>query len=105
MRRSQRRAGTNVGICGRDGAVSLNYHLLSFILRLKLGSKLEQLWLRKAEMLLRRSANRNGGAGAACRGKHKMLYGKTFSGGIKAPLGLKCRVLTRGEKRKQEKVN
>lgn len=32
-----------------------------------------------------------------------MLYGKTFSAGIKFPLGLKCRLLTKGEKKKISK--
>lgn len=96
MRKSQRRAGTNVGICGRDEALPVNHHLLSFNLRLKQGSKLEQVWHSKAEMLLRHSANGNGCARAVCQGKHRMLHGKTFSGRIKVPLGLKCR----GKKRK-----
>lgn len=96
MRKSQRRAGTNVGICGRDEALPVNHHLLSFNLRLKQGSKLEQVWHSKAEMLLRHGANGNGCARAVCQGKHRMLHGKTFSGGIKVPLGLKCR----GKKRK-----
>lgn len=96
MRKSQRRAGANVGISGRYEALPVNHHLLSFNLRLKQDSKLEQVWHSKAEMFLRRSAKGNGCARAVCQGKHRMLHGKTFSGGIKVPLGLKCR----GEKRK-----
>lgn len=90
-----------MGICGRDEVLSVNHHLLSFNLRLKQGSKLEQVWHGKAEMLLRHSASRDGCARAGCQGKHKMLHGKTFSAGIKDPFGLKCRLLTRGKRNKE----
>lgn len=79
----------NVGICGRDEALSVNHHLLSFNLRLKQSSTLGQVWHSEAEMLQRHSASRNGCTGAVCQGKHKMLHGKTFSAGNQRPLWIK----------------
>lgn len=86
-----------MGVPGRDKVLSVNHHLLSFNLGLKQGSKLEQGWHCKAEILLRGIDNGNGCARAVCQMKQKMLHVKTFSGRIKGLLELKCRPLTRGE--------
>lgn len=75
-----------MGVCGRDEDLSVNHHLLSFNLRLKQGSKLEQVWHSKAEMLLRHSANRVAVLGLSARGNTRCSMGRHFLVESKGPL-------------------
>lgn len=67
-------------------ALSVNHHLLSFNLSLRQGSKLEQVWHSKAEMLLRHIAMGMTVLGLSARGNTRCSMGRHFLVEWKAPL-------------------
>lgn len=99
---SWRRADRSTGSPGGVEVPSVNPHLLGFNPRLKQGSKLEQGWRCKAEILLGWLDNGNGCARAVCQVEQYMLHAKTFSGRIKGLLELKRGLLT-GKRRKKKR--